>query len=63
MTTIVTVKANHGWPVRVISKDKQIDGSFVDRAPIIVQAGKEQDFYVHSTMDLLIHEVLPDEVA
>lgn len=58
MTTTVTVKANHGWPVRVTPA--AIDDSYVGE-PQIVPAGEERDFYVHSGQDLVIHEIQPGE--
>ncbi len=64
MTTTITVKANHGWPVDVFAHDKPADangdttGKLIGRVP----AGATQDFHVHSTRDLFIHEVQPGEI-
>lgn len=59
MTTTVVVKANHGWPVDVTSKDpKTGDVAWTQR----VDAGAELQFSAHSGGDLLIHEVQPDEI-
>lgn len=60
MTTKVTVEANHGWPVRV--KTIVVGGATYERDDVIVEANTTQVFYVHSTQDLLIHEVQPDEI-
>lgn len=59
MTTTITVKANHGWPV-------DVHGYGVDGVPYVnyggrVAAGETQDFICHSAMDLRIHEVQPHE--
>ncbi|MFG1371475.1 DUF2829 domain-containing protein [Xanthobacter oligotrophicus] len=62
MTTNVTVKANHGWPVKVTKLDPKT-GAALDYAPAeVVEANTERTVYCHSSMDLLIHEVQPDEV-
>lgn len=61
MTTTVIVKANHGWPVRVTPVSP--DASMVPGRETIVEANTEQTFYVHSTQDLLIHEIQPNESA
>lgn len=58
MTTSVTVKANHGWSVDVTPIDVK---SGEKGHTVQVPADNEQTFYVHSTQDLLIHEVQPDE--
>lgn len=58
MTTVITVRANHGWPVRV----KQInthDGTVLNTTR--VPPGATQDFYVHSLTDLDVHEIQPGE--
>ena len=61
MTTRIIVEANHGWPVRVESIDpKTGEKSYPDR---VVPANEKQDFYIHSSLDLRIHEVQPDEAA
>ncbi len=58
MTTTVIVKANHGWPVLVSAKDPKTGAAgSVQR----VDANTERTFYVHSSQDLVIHEVQPDE--
>jgi len=59
MTTKVTVFAAHGWPVDVTA----ITPSGARYKPVRVQPGETRDFYVHSTQDLLIHEVQPSELA
>ncbi len=60
MTTRVTVHANHGWPVDVYSlpANPEAKGG-VSRVP----PGTSLDFYVHSGLDLRIHEVQPSELA
>lgn len=65
MTTKIIVEANHGWPVDVFAHDKPADpdggttGVLLARVP----ANGRQDFYVHATRDLFIHEVQPSELA
>ena len=62
MTTTVTVKANHGWPVDVQGVDAKTGEkieTYVGRVP----AGETRDFHCHSTMDLRIHEVQPEELT
>ncbi|MBN9033711.1 MAG: hypothetical protein J0I23_28345 [Rhizobiales bacterium] len=62
MTTTITVKAGHGWPVRV----QGIDPHTSEDIPMysgLVAAGETRDFICHSAMDLRIHEIQPDEVA
>ena len=58
MTTRVTVKALHGWPVRATKV--QADGTVIRES--IVPNGKEEDFYVFGNQDLFIHEIQPGEV-
>lgn len=59
MTTQVIIKANHGWPVRVLPVI--INGSMGFADPVIVAAGGEYSTSVHSSQDLLIHEIQPTE--
>lgn len=59
MTTTITVKASHGWPVRVSFVNPADDRH--DLPPVIVSAGKHQDFVCHSVQDLHIHEIQPGE--
>ncbi|MDB5522803.1 MAG: hypothetical protein JWM58_566 [Rhizobium sp.] len=59
MTTKVSVEANHGWPVKVTGvKVGTLE-------PVnyggIVPKDQKQDFYVHSGMDIIVHEIPPDE--
>ncbi|SMD18605.1 hypothetical protein [Rhizobium sp. RU36D] len=61
MTTTVTIKANHGWPVDV--KAYHPDGSPIETSGGRVPAGETRDFHVHSGQDLFVHEVQPDEAA
>lgn len=63
MTTTITVKANHGWPVDVFAHDKPADGNRQGKLLGRVPAGETQDFHCHSHRDLFIHEVQPDEIA
>ena len=67
MTTTVKVEANHGWPVDVTRKNigaNGPDGAYpMADHTVRVPAGETQVFSVHSTCDLLIHEVQPGEVA
>lgn len=55
MTTKITVDAHAGWPVRVT----RIEGA--GQSHSIVEPNSAQDFYIHSTLDLRIHEVQSDE--
>lgn len=59
MTTTITVKANHGWPVDVHAYGP--DGVPFANYGGRVAAGETQDFICHSSMDLRIHEVQPSE--
>ncbi|MBZ9600732.1 hypothetical protein [Phyllobacterium chamaecytisi] len=62
MTTTVIVKANHGWPVDVTPRDPKT-GEALDHYPTQrVEPNTERMVHVHSGMDLLIHEVQPDEI-
>lgn len=63
MTTTITVKANHGWPVRVTPLDPKTGEVDPQGQVQIVPKDSEQTFHVHSTRDLLIHEMQPDEAA
>lgn len=60
MTTTVVVKANHGWPVDVTPLDPKT-GAMDTLRKVRVGPGMEQMFCVHSSQDLRIHEVQPDE--
>ena len=55
MTTAVVVKANHGWPVDVTRKDPKTGEALA--GPERVEANTERTFYIHSGMDLHVHEV------
>ena len=55
MTTKVTIDAHAGWPVRVTA----LEG--IGQAVYSVEPNATRDFYVHSSVDLRIHEVQPDE--
>lgn len=59
MTTTITVKANHGWPVRVTQIDPTT-GTAISPAQV-VPANTERDFVVHSSADLKVHEIQPGE--
>lgn len=61
MTTTVTVKANHGWPVKVQQRHPETDGAIINET--IVPAGSSQDFVCHSHADVIVHEIQPDEVT
>jgi hypothetical protein len=63
MTTKVTVEANHGWPVKVDGLQPGSNETVSHSYGCIVPAGEKREFYVHSTLDLRIHEVQPDEIA
>ena len=62
MTTRITVEANHGWPVRVDFIELETGRANHQRQVIVPPAAKEE-FYVHSGVDLRIHEVQPNEGA
>ena len=61
MTTTITVKANHGWPVDVAGFHPET-GEKIQSYGGRVPAGATQDFICHSSMDLKIHEVQPAEI-
>lgn len=63
MTTTVTVKANHGWPVKVTGVDPKTREPTMGNYGGTVPAGETQDFICHSHMDLIIHEIQPDELT
>lgn len=56
MTTIVTVNAHAGWPVRVEAVDTY-DGKTTCTELGIVAPGVVQDFYAHSNRQLIITEL------
>ena len=60
MTTTITVKAGHGWPVDVAGIAPET-GNRIETYGGRVEAGVTQEFICHSGMDLHIHEVQPDE--
>lgn len=62
MTTEVEIRANHGWPVRVTLVTKSVSGT-EDPKPqsMIIPAGERRSLYVHSHLDLIVHEIQPDE--
>ena len=60
MTTTVTIKALHGWPVDVTPVST---GPHAVGPKSRVPAGQARDYVVHSGQDLLIHEVQPGELA
>ncbi|WP_454917264.1 DUF2829 domain-containing protein [Xanthobacter sediminis] len=61
MTTNVVVKANHGWPVKVTKLDPET-GAPLDYPAEVVEANTERTVCCHSGMDLLIHEIQPNEM-
>jgi hypothetical protein len=61
MTTTVIVKANHGWPVLVEGYQPGTDFPTKSFYGGIVPKNEERTFHVHSSMDLRIHEIQPDE--
>lgn len=63
MTTKITVHALHGWPVDVMHLHPETNAAAAQPATTRVPAGETMDFYIHSTLDLRIHEVQPDEIA
>lgn len=63
MTTTVIVKANHGWPVDVHKLDPKTGEPLEHYPTERVEPNTERTVYVHSGMDLRIHEVQPDEIS
>lgn len=62
MTTAVEVQANHGWPVRVTFVTKALEGTAdPEPASMIVPPGERRTLYIHSHVDLIVHEIQPDE--
>jgi len=59
MTTTVTVKANHGWPVKATGV--KVGTMEPTNYGGVVQPGEQRDFHCHSTMDLIVHEIQPEE--
>ena len=57
MTTKVTVDAHAGWPVKVEAIDTFPDAEPTRRHIATVPANAVQDFYVHSTRQLIITEL------
>lgn len=62
MTTNIVVKANHGWPVKVSKLDPKTGAPLEHYSAEVVEANTERTICCHSGMDLLVHEVQPDEV-
>jgi hypothetical protein len=61
MTTMVAVNAAHGWAVsatRINSKTKE-----PLNAPIIVQPNTTEHISIWDGVDLLVHEIQPNEAA
>jgi hypothetical protein len=56
MTTAVVVQANHGRPVRVTSRYLSKTVAY-DDAVRVVPAGIVETFYIHESLDLIIHEM------
>ena len=63
MTTKVTVEANHGWPVKVEGLKPETNEPIPHGYGYVVPAGETRTYYVHSSLDLRIHEVQPHEIA
>lgn len=61
MTTNVVVKANHGWPVKVSKLDPKTGAPLEHYPADVVAPNTERTICCHSGMDLLVHEVQPDE--
>lgn len=64
MTTAVEIRANHGWPVRVTLLQKPMVGQ-ADIPPqyVVISAGEKRTMYIHSHLDLIIHEIQPEELG
>ena len=61
MTTEITVKANHTWPVDVTRTHVGTLTPMYSKERVAL--GETRTFSVHSGQDLLIHEVQPSELA
>ena len=59
MTSKVEVDAHAGWPIKVVALDQtRRNGSGVEETVLgIVDPGKKQVFYIHSSRKLLIEEM------
>lgn len=60
MTTRVSIDAHAGWPVEVTMIDVQPDGTKISSV-VTVAPHTAQDFYVHSSRELLIKELSKQE--
>lgn len=63
MTTTVTVKANHGWPVKATGVKVGTLEPTMGNYGGVVPAGETRNFICHSDMDLLVHEIQPSEIV
>ena len=61
MTTKVTVDAHAGWPVSVRSLNPETHRPTTGYPDVIVPPHEKRDFYVHSSLDLHVHEVQPGD--
>lgn len=61
MPTNIIVRA-HSWPVLVTPKDPKTGAPLEHYPPLRVEPSSEHTVYVHSGMDLHVHEVQPGEV-
>ena len=59
MTSTVTIKANHGWPVLVSHLNPETGDPY--QSATRIEPDEERILHVTSTTDLHIHEVQPDE--
>ncbi len=59
MTSSITVKANHGWDIKVTSSDPKTGEPLLYGG--IVAKNTQQDFTFHSDCDLHVHEIQPGE--
>jgi hypothetical protein len=61
MTTEVEIRANHGWPVKVTLQHKPAGGPAPEPETLIIPTGERKILFVHSHLDLIIHEIQPHE--
>lgn len=57
MTTRVIVDAHAGWPVKVVKRELNTDGSINNAREEVVPPNTTQEFYVHSGLEILVKEM------
>ena len=61
MTTEVEIRANHGWPVKVTLQHKPVSEKHPEPETLIIPTGERRTLFVHSHLDLIIHEIQSHE--